>query len=151
MVVIRVLGMPIQVYQRASEHNDELLREFAFLRQDRSDQAPARLLALVDELGARFGAFAEGPTRALHDAAVRGESEIDLEYRVPSGAREAAIELERLLDETDDFCRSGDLLTLATPPESVAFRRWFLGQFVSQIDGQPATPWSSVVGKAAEG
>ena len=151
LVPIQLLGLPVGVYQRASEHTDELLREFALLREDVVGQAPARLLAIVEDLVARFGAFTQGPTQVLQDAAARGQSEIDLEYRVPPAAREAAIELDRLLDESDDFCRAGDLLTLATPPESVAFRRWFLGQFVSQIDGRPATPWSAVMGRTAEG
>ena len=53
------------------------------------------------------------------------------------------MELTGLLEEADDYCRRGELLTLATPPELVAFRNWYLGQVVEQIDGRPPTPWAA--------
>ncbi|MDP9441273.1 MAG: hypothetical protein M3P34_03640 [Actinomycetota bacterium] len=47
-----------------------------------------------------------------------------------------------MLDEPDEFCRSGNqLLTLATPPELLAFRRWYLREFNAQLQGQPPLPW----------
>lgn len=143
---VNILGLPLDVYQRVSEHNDELLREFALIREEANDHVPARLLALIEELNSRFGAFTEGPRSMLQGALVRGDKEIDLEYHLPAEAADAAARLGALLDEADDFCRSGDLLTLATVPEGLAFRRWFLDEFVSQINGRPPRPWSAVVG-----
>jgi hypothetical protein len=46
-----------------------------------------------------------------------------------------------MLDEADAFCRGGDLLMLATPDDQVAFRRWFLAEFVTQLGGGAPTPW----------
>lgn len=66
-------------------------------------------------------------------------------------AAEGAARLESLLDEADEFCRAGDLLTLAATGEGVAFRRWFLHEFVRQIDGRPPRAWSSVREGAADG
>ncbi len=143
--MVHQLGYPIDVWQRASEHSDELMREFALIREDGSDHVPARLLALVEELRGRFGAFTAGPMDALQAAADRGDTTIDLHYEVPPTVRDAAFQLDRLLDEADAFCRAGELLTLATDPESLAFRRWFLEEFVRQLDGLPARPWSEVV------
>lgn len=140
---VDILGLPLDVYQRASEHNDELLREFALIREDDSDHVPTRLLALIEELHGRFGAFTEGPTSALQGALVRGDREIDLHYEVPAEAADAAMRLGALLDEADEFCRSGDLLTLATLPEALGFRRWFLDEFVSQIAGRPPRSWAA--------
>lgn len=151
LLPVQILGLPLDVYQRASEHNDELLREFALIREDDSDQVPARLLALVDELQARFGAFTEGPASRLQDAVARGDETIDLLYEVPAEAADAAIRLGTLLEEADDFCRSGELLTLATVPEGLAFRRWFLGEFVSQIAGRQPRPWSAVMEGTVDG
>lgn len=145
LVRVRVLGLPVDVYRRAAEHSDELLREFALIREATGDHVPARLLAVMAELNERFGTFTEGPAAAVEDAVARGDSTIDIDYRVPSDAREAAIGLGELLDEADDFCRGGDLLTLATDAESLAFRRWFLEEFVLQIEGQPPRPWSAVI------
>jgi len=31
--------------------------------------------------------------------------------------------------------------TLATPPEYLAFREWFFGEIVRQLDGNPPIPW----------
>lgn len=127
------------------------MREFALIWQDGSDHVPARLLALTEELRARFGAFTAGPSSALQDAADRGVATIDLTHDVPAQVADAAIQLERLLDEADAFCRAGDLLTLATEPEGLAFRRWFLEEFARQIDGLPARPWSEVTGGPVTG
>lgn len=68
---------------------------------------------------------------------------MDLTLLVPAAARGAAVELMGLLEEADDYCRRGELLTLATSPELVAFRNWYLGQVVEQIDGRPPTPWAA--------
>ena len=143
LVPVHILGLPLEVYRRSAEHTDELLREFALIREDDSDHVPARLLALIGELNARFAGFTQAQTTALQEALARGDAEIDLHYEVPPEASEGAARLGRLLDEADEFCRAGDLLTLATLPEGVAFRRWFLGEFVLQVDGHPPRRWSA--------
>ena len=143
LATVRIVELPLGVYQRASEHNDELLREFALIRGEDNDHVPARLLAVIEELRARFGGFTEGQTTAIQEALGRGDRHIDLVYEVPAEASEAAVRLGALLDEADDFCRSGDLLTLATGSEGVAFRRWFLEEFVLQIAGNPPRSWST--------
>lgn len=145
-VVLREL--PIEVHRRTSEHSDELQREFALLlaSSDAGLDVPARLLQLVEELGARYRGFTAGTQDELIDALDRGDVSIDLVYRVPRDVREATIHLGGLLDEADDYCRAGELLTLATPPEAVRYRRWFLSEFVRQIDGEPPTPWPAYQG-----
>lgn len=141
---MRLVAMPLPLYRRASEHLDELRREFALMEAIGPDivSVPARLQQLVDALGERFGAFTAQPTAAMREAMARGEDRIDLNYRVPAQAKEASLELGALLDEADAFCRAGEhVLTLATPADCLAFRRWYLGEFVGQIDGAEPTPW----------
>jgi hypothetical protein len=60
---------------------------------------------------------------------------------VPASAGSAATALGEMLDEADEFCRAGDLLTLAAPDDSVEFRRWYLGEIVGQLAGRAPTPW----------
>ena len=152
LVTVRILGMPLDVMQRSAEHSDELLREFALIRgEEGSDHVPARLLALIEELRGRFGSFSEGPRRDMQDAWERGEETIDLSYEVPPAVGAAARQLGALLDEADEFCRAGDLLTLATPPEGVTFRHWYLDEFQRQVGGQPPRPWSAVMNEAGPG
>jgi hypothetical protein len=47
-----------------------------------------------------------------------------------------------MLDEADEYCRSGQaLLTLETPPDAKLFRQWYLDEFIGQLSGAPPTPW----------
>ena len=103
---------------------------------------PARLTALVDELRGRFSGFTLQPEAALAEAATRGDDTIELEYHLPPEAVQAAADLGAMLDEADAFCRNGDLLTLATPPEALTYRRWFLGEFARQAAGEAPMAWS---------
>ncbi len=151
LVLVRIVGLPLDVYRRVSEHTDELLREFTLIRGEDGEHVPARLLALIDELNARFAGFTEGQRTAMQEALARGDAEIDLLYQVPPEASEAAVRLAALLDEADDFCRAGDLLTLASPPEGVAFRRWFLEEFVLQVRGEPPRSWATFLEREAGG
>lgn len=70
---------------------------------------------------------------------------------MPPAVAAAAAQLRDLLDEADEFCCAGDLLTLATQPEGRAFRRWYLDEFRRQIDGHLPRPWSSVMNDAGAG
>lgn len=144
LVEVRLLRLPLEVWQRTQEHVDGLLREFALMAQD--DEArlatPGRLLDLVQQLTAGFGGFSEAQVVAMVEALERGEAEIDLSYAVPPAAAGAAQQLGDMLDEADEYCRRGDhLLTLATPEEELRFRRWFISEFVDQLGGAPPTPW----------
>jgi hypothetical protein len=144
LIDVQLLGMPLALYRQASEHNDDLRREFALIHSRGPDQAsvPARLLLLIDELGERFAVFTAEPNAALHDALARGDDRIDLGYRMPPQAKEAFVTLGALLDEADDYCRTGgSLLTMATPPGPLAFRRWVFGEFVAQLEGGEPTTW----------
>jgi hypothetical protein len=145
LVEIHILDMPLDVYSEASEHGDELMREFTLIKErdpEDSRAVPRRLLQLVDTLTVQFATFTTAEEAELRAALGRGERFISLTYRVPATIRQACIDLDRLLDEADEFCRAGqELLTLATPPRAVAFRKWFLDEFVHQVDGRPPTTW----------
>ena len=143
-VEVRLLRLPLDVWQRTQEHVDGLLREFTLMSQDAEARAatPGRLLNLVRELTAGYGGFSAEQRKAMEAALDRGESEIDLTYHLPAAAGAAAQQLGDMLDEADEYCRRGDhLLTLATPPAELRFRRWFISEFVAQIQGAPPTPW----------
>lgn len=147
LVDVRVLRLPVPLWERSQEHSDSLMREFALIASDAvahpgGDHVPARLLRLVQSLNGSYSGFTGEQEAALQRAAERGEPEVDLDYRVPRSASGAAAELGRLLDEADEYCLQGrHLLTLATPPEELRFRRWFLAQFVDQPAGRAPVAW----------
>ncbi len=142
---VRLLQFPLDVYQRANEAFEGLRREFTLIAMRTTDaqQVPKRLLQLVDALTGEYEALNEETDRVRDDAIDRGEKVLDqLVYRLPPSAAPACMALNQMLDEADQFCAEGELLlSLASPPEAVAFRRWFLGEIVAQLDGEPPLPW----------
>jgi hypothetical protein len=149
LVTIHVIGMPIAVQARAQEHADELTRELtligAQLRQEGNvRELPAMLVSLIEQLNARYSRFTTEQEQMLADATERGDDTIDLTYQLPASAAAHAQELGDLLDQADDYCRTGrHLLTLATPDDLVSFRWWYLSQFIDQVTGQPPVSWDT--------
>ena len=145
---VHIRQLPLKVWARTQEHIDELLREFALITVEMQDDTgakpdiPKRLLDLIEQLTERFAGVNTEADNVRDEAYARGDEYVDLTLRLPAVAREATIELGQLLDEADDYCRAGDkLLTLATPPESLAFRRWYLEEVLRQLDGEAPVPW----------
>jgi hypothetical protein len=149
LVTVQIVGLPVALHARAAEHGEELQREFALIaygqeRPDNGREMPRRLLSLISTLQGSYGGFTTQQEDLLDRAIRSGQSTIDLTFQVPAGAAEAATALGALLDEADAYCREGKhLLTLATPSDLVAYRRWYLREFVDQIGGAAPTPWSS--------
>lgn len=141
LVDVRLLGLPLDIHRRATEHNDGVVREFQLVSLD-PDTAPARLIALSEELE-RYSQFTEGPGAELEEALADGRATVDLRYQVPPSARDAALKLGQVLDDVDAYCEDGGMLSLAAPAEIREYRRWFIGQFVDQIDGAEPVPWSA--------
>ena len=141
LVEVRILGLPIALQRATSACFDELLREFFHLSGD-STSVPARLRALRDDIAGRFDAYTAAARESLLQAERADERTVDLTYLVPLEVVDAAGALDSLLDEADAFCAEGALLTLAMPPPLVAFRRWYLGEFVRQSRGGAPLRWS---------
>lgn len=145
MVEVELLQVPVAVWQRASAHHDAIRREFDIMLADLPEgSVPHQLIELITRFDPRFGGVDDPTWQDMYGAVERGDEEVTLVFRVPPEVAQIARQLEEMLDRVDEYCRAGkDLLTLATPPELVSFRRWFLGEFVRQIeDGLPPAPWS---------
>ena len=150
LVEVHLRGFPIDLWKRASAHQEAIQRELEIIRgSEPPDSVPNRLMNLIEGLDARFGETGDPAWNEVRAAADRGEKTMDLTIRVPGPASSAAAELGSMLDEVDEYCRAGDhLMTLATPAELVAFREWFLDEFIRQIEGggEPL-PWQEYRGK----
>jgi hypothetical protein len=145
LVTVHLLRFPLQLFIIARTQHDELVREFTLMAltpAERGRPLPSRLLKLIDVLGRRYRGSAERADTVRDAAAARGELVMDLTYRVPRSARAGLLALDELMDAADEFCRSEQLLTLALRPVEHEFRRWFTGEFVRQIDGEPPTAWA---------
>ncbi|HET7530008.1 MAG TPA: hypothetical protein VFJ98_03510 [Mycobacteriales bacterium] len=146
LVRIEIRGLPIGLHARSQAHSDELMREFRLLaeqmRQEGTSGVPRELIDLVAALQGQYSAFTEEQEDALQQAIAREDETIDLTYQLPAHVSEGVLALGVMLDRADELCREGQhLLTLATPPELVAYRQWFLDEFTRQIAGEPPTAW----------
>ena len=149
LITVRLLELPIAMHVKTSEHSDELMREFTYIRAQSHDpeaaSVPAKLLDLVDELTGQYAGFTAGSQAELDAAIADGAESIDLEYRVPRNVGPACVRLNEMLDAADEYCREGAvLLTLASERDEAAYRRWFLEEFARQADGEAPRPWSAL-------
>jgi len=151
---VRILRFPLDVHRRATEAFEGLRREFQLvaMRTPEAGDVPDRLLQIVDALSREYEGVGGDADALRDDAAARGDDEVpELVYRVPPGVADACVALSQIVDEADEFCRRGDLLlSLATPAEAVAFRRWYLGEFTAQLNGEPPLPWPDADHEALE-
>jgi hypothetical protein len=147
LVTVELRRLPVELQARAAEHAQELQREFVLIadglqHSDGTSPLPRRLLDLIERLQRQYGGFTVEQEDAFDEAVRAGVRTLDLTFHVPPDVAPAAAELGQLLDEADEYCREGrHLLTLATPPDLLAYRQWYLQQFVDQVAGHPPTPW----------
>jgi hypothetical protein len=146
---VHLLGLPVPLAAKAQQHAEELIREFALIAAGEGEaaaehHAPARLMQLVDSLTSRFAGRNTAADERLAAAIDRGDVRIDDHVlELPPEAADASRALGEMLDEADAYCARGKhLLTLATPPDCLAYRRWYLGQVVSQLAGGTPVAWS---------
>jgi hypothetical protein len=141
---VRYLDVPVADYLALQEHNDALFRELQLIRirmhtqGGEAAEAPPGLPSLVDRLLAQFRSQSDTLRDEVARAQDRGAETVDLVSEVPPAAVPAARAYVELLEEADEFCRSGDLL-VPPPPERVRWlRRWFVEQMAAQLlDGAP--------------
>jgi len=141
LVTVLLRDVPLQIWQRAAEHHDELMREMALLAlAEDAPELPQRLTELVNLLGQQYGAATARPDDAREEALAAGLDRIDLSYEVPQSAGADAAKMRAILDEAEEYCRDV-LLTLAQPQVQSDFARWYVNEFVRQCAGEAPEPW----------
>jgi len=149
LVEVHLLALPVPLAARSQQHFEELMREFLLIADGHQHghsehEVPARLMNLVQTLVPLYGAVPGPAEHRRADASARGDNDIDHHLGVgPAAAGPAAQALGDLIDGADEYCRRGrHLLTLATPTDCVAYRRWYLGQVITQLQGAAPIPWT---------
>jgi len=153
--VIEIVGeavlrnFPLRVWHRQQEYTHDLLREFQLLtssrdggREPAAHDVPAKLLAVADEFLSKYGSYSTRIAQDREAALRRGEVAIDSSVPLPAETPSLVASIRVLLAEVEDYCRRGDLLTLAAPPDITELREWTLSEMLRQFDGKRPVPWS---------
>jgi hypothetical protein len=143
--LIRMVGVPVELFLATRQQHDELMREFAVLalaHQDEESSHPPELRRLVRELGVHYAASGSRADASVEAAAQAGQPTIDLTYRVPISVLAAADRLEGLMQSADVFCRGGRMLTMPRTPQMFRFAEWWLEELRRQVAGFGPTPWA---------
>ncbi|MFC3687969.1 hypothetical protein [Aquipuribacter hungaricus] len=152
-VTVHVLGLPLDLAERAQEHHDGLAREMTLITMGLSHGAPgssglpSRFLEVVSSVTTDVSAFRALREQRMAEARAAGEDSVDIVYEAPTAITAAVERLRGLQTEVDGYCRQGGyLLTLETPPDVLAYRTWLFDELTGQIAGRPPRRW---VGTAA--
>lgn len=139
---VSLRGIPLDTWDEARHWFEELLREFEVIASHVDDATPREVLSFVAATTEDFGRFSEPGSEKMRQAFDRGEKSIDIELSLPVEAAPAARGLWQTILRANDFCRSGDLLTLEPSPRVLDFIRWYLDEIGGQLEGKASTPWT---------
>jgi hypothetical protein len=141
-VVVRLLGMPVQVFVAYRLWYEELRRELRLLALTHGEEYP--LAVEISDLTLQVASErrqARGVEK-LDEAIAAGRACVDLEYDVPATTADTMGRVLTLLEQADAFCEEQRLLTLAPSPQQQAVRRWYHGEFARQGRGEAPVPWA---------
>lgn len=146
LVHVTLGEVPTDLLVAAKRHVDNLVREFTLAAAGdllgTTAPVPRSLADLIERVVNRFQEARLAIKRQATEAARAGAPRTVLELDLPLDVADAAEEYLDALDEADAYCRANRLLTLETPPQHRAFRRWYVGEIVAQVRaarrGEPA-------------
>jgi hypothetical protein len=85
---------------------------------------------MIDELTAA--------RQAQYDA---GADRMDWRVPLPRSTPTLMRQVQAVWTAVDDYCASGQLLTLARPAEVIALQEWSSVELIRQAEGAQPTPW----------
>jgi hypothetical protein len=141
-----LLDFPLRLWSASRQHSDEVMREFALMLEgERSGQtsleAPQALLDLADMFTTRFGPLLDQVYAAREQAIAEGRDRMDSEVALVAGVPELLAQVRKVMTAVDEYCRTGDLLTLERSENDRRLFDWTLDQIVRQYEGGAPTPW----------
>jgi hypothetical protein len=138
--------VPVDGYLELQAHNDALFRELELvsieLEGDDGARVAAPLADLVDQLYRRFRGQRDSYRDVVAAARARGEATVELTSAAEAADVSGARSYLELLEQADQLCRDGLLLTPEPSAQVRALRRWFVDQMAAQVLGgaDPAPP-----------
>jgi serine phosphatase RsbU (regulator of sigma subunit)/anti-sigma regulatory factor (Ser/Thr protein kinase) len=138
-----VLGnVPTEFLLAAKSHVENLVREFVLASTGAdtgtTTPVPPHLAQLIEAVVHRFSEARLSIKRQALAALRAGLEHVRLELDLGLEAAEAGVDYLHALDEADAYCRAARMLTLETPPAQRVFRRWYVGEIISQLQAAQA-------------
>lgn len=138
---VRIVDLPVELYQRFRRRYYELGRELRLLSLAHGQTYPvARELAEVFLQVEQERRLTRG-IQAADRAVASGEDRVTFDLEVPQSAPATMIRLREALDRADEFCREQRLLVLAATPQEQELQRWYFDEFSRQAAGEDPIPW----------
>jgi len=142
-VHVRLLGMPRALFTDFRNRYNEVRRELRLLSLASEESYPiARSLSELFQIFDQHFRLGRG-SDDLADFVLSDLDAADLEFVVDRESIASIAQMIDVLELTDTFARAERLLAPAASPEQTAFRRWYLGEFVSQGRGRPPVRWAA--------
>ena len=137
---------PLRLWEEQQQHSEEMIREFQLLLSGQEtgqtvQTPPARLVELADFFVGRFGVLLDEISAARQEALQQGLDRMDSEVPLVDGTAELLERVREVMDDVDEYCRQGELLTLARSPQQLALQDWTTRELVGQLHGASPTPW----------
>lgn len=130
------LNLPTETFLANLRHLEDLVHELRLLEAGgRSGvvEIPAELSATTHEILDAHQEPHKEAWRQTMEAAEAGRQRVDVTVRLPSGAVEAARRLLDLLEQADELCRQGILMTMPATEAVVEVRRWTCTELERQV------------------
>lgn len=139
-VAVRLLSVPVRLYDVLQQHNEAVLREYELVLL--GEAAGAKLRRDAGDAGRARALIVESIREA--EEATPGARRVDVSLNVPVQEARAFDLLPTVLDEAEAAARRGDLLARPALPELLELRSWLYGEITRQLDGQQPVAWDSV-------
>jgi hypothetical protein len=141
-VHVLLLGLPRALYTDFRHRYSEIRRELRLLSLASEESYPiARSLSdLFQMFDQHFRLGFGGEELAAFVMSNRDSA--DLEFVVDRESIASVAQMIDVLELTETFARAERLLTPAATAEQTVFRRWYLGEFISQGRGKAPIRWA---------
>jgi len=137
---------PLRLWAQQQEHTHELLREFTLLllgkeSRQTTTEAPAQLVALNETFNRDHGPLIDRLNTERQAAFNAGADRMDSAVPMLPNVGALLDQVRDVLTAVDEYCRRGDMLALARPPELVALYDWTSREILAQQAGADPSPW----------
>ena len=137
---------PLRLWTRSRQHSDEVMREFTLMLDgERSGQTsldtPQALVDLAAMVTTQYGPLLDRLYAGREAALAQGLDRMDSEMPLVPGTPELLGRIRQVMDDVDEYCRSGELLTLERSEVDRRLFDWTLSELVAQYGGAGPTPW----------